>query len=68
MLKSKVESLNQIAQAISTELYKAGAEQARAAKGGAGSESAAGAGQESSRKDKQESPIIDAEVVDEKKS
>jgi molecular chaperone DnaK len=67
-IRTASERLNEAWQAVSAELYKAAAEQARAGKaaggqasggtGGAGGSGAAGGG---------ESPIIDAEVVDEKK-
>jgi molecular chaperone DnaK len=66
-LKSKVEALNQTWQSVSSEIYKAAAEQARGTKGPAGADAAAegGAGKDTGKK--QEGPIIDAEVVDEKK-
>ncbi|MFN3409750.1 MAG: molecular chaperone DnaK [Limisphaerales bacterium] len=65
-IKAAAEKLNEAWQAASAELYKQAAEQAKASKaqsaaggGGAKSEEAKGA--------KDEGPIIDAEVVDEKK-
>jgi molecular chaperone DnaK len=64
-LKASVEKLNQAWQAVSELLYKAATEQAKAGGGGAagpGPEAQAG---EAGKKD--EGPIIDAEVVDEKK-
>jgi molecular chaperone DnaK len=81
-LRTASDRLNEVWQAVSGELYKAAAEKARAAKGGGaqgepaggqgeggGPEGAAGAsgggGKGSTKKD--EGPIIDAEVVDEKK-
>jgi molecular chaperone DnaK len=66
-IKSASEKLNEAWQAVSAELYKAASEKARAGKGpepGAGAEQKAG-GEE--KKGKDEGPIIDAEVVDEKK-
>ena len=69
-IKTASEKLNEVWQAVSAELYKAAAEKAKAGKGpeggqpGAGPE--AGGSQEGGKKD--EGPIIDAEVVDEKKS
>jgi len=67
-IRSASEKLNEVWQAVSTELYKAAAEQAKAGK-------SAGAGpQESQPKNDEpkggksgDGPIIDAEVVDEKK-
>lgn len=74
-VKSATEKLNEAWQAVSQELYKAAAEQqAKASSGGAGATSKDGGEargdsgeghRESSGKD--EGPIIDAEVVDEKK-
>jgi molecular chaperone DnaK len=64
-IRAAAERLNEAWQAVSAELYKAAAEKARAAKeqktgGEAKSEGKRGGG-------KDEGPIIDAEVVDEKK-
>jgi molecular chaperone DnaK len=58
--------LNEAWQAVSAELYKAASEQAKAGQAGAqpGPEPGAQAGDE---KKSDEGPIIDAEVVDEKK-
>jgi molecular chaperone DnaK len=67
-LKASVEGLNQTWQAVSTELYKTATDKARGAQGdaaGPGSKAEAAETKESSRKE--EGPIIDAEVVDEKK-
>ncbi len=66
-VKTASEKLNEAWQSVSAELYKAAAEKAQAAKGQAGQAKAepSGAG-EGARKD--EGPIIDAEVVDEKKT
>jgi len=68
-IRTASERLNEAWQAVSAELYKAAAEQARAGKapggqasGGTGSAGGSGAAGGA------ESPIIDAEVVDEKKS
>jgi len=64
-LRSATDQLNQVWQAASAEMYKAGAEKARASKstgGGAGPEPAKESGG-----GKGDGPIIDAEVVDENK-
>jgi len=64
-IKSASEKLNEAWQAVSAELYKAAAEQARASKA---KSSAGGEAKSEEKKDKKdEGPIIDAEVVDEKK-
>lgn len=61
---------NETWQAVSAELYRAASEKARAGQGPAGGQSGtqpgAGGAPEGSQKD--ESPIIDAEVVDDKKA
>jgi molecular chaperone DnaK len=63
-IKAATEKLNEAWQSVSAELYKAAAEKARAGKTeGGGAEAAPGP--EPSKQD--EGPIIDAEVVDEKK-
>jgi molecular chaperone DnaK len=64
-IKAASERLNEAWQAVSAELYKAAAEKSKAAKGSPPS-SDAGSGEKPSDK-KDEGPIIDAEVVDEKK-
>jgi molecular chaperone DnaK len=64
VIKSAAEKLNEAWQKFSEILYKAAAEKAQASKGAAGGEGAGSSG--GSKKD--EGPIIDAEVVDEKKS
>jgi molecular chaperone DnaK len=65
-IKSSSEKLNEAWQAVSAELYKAASEKAKAGQPGAGpSGPEAGAGPQAGGKD--EGPIIDAEVVDEKK-
>jgi molecular chaperone DnaK len=67
-IRSASEKLNEAWQAVSAELYKAASEKARAGKGQAqpgpepGGEANAG-----DKKGKDEGPIIDAEVVDDKK-
>jgi molecular chaperone DnaK len=70
-IKAASEKLNEAWQAVSAELYKAAAEKTRAEKGpseepgpGRGTQPG-GSGAEEGKKD--EGPIIDAEVVDEKK-
>jgi molecular chaperone DnaK len=63
-IKSASEKLNEAWQAVSAELYKAGA--AQAGKGQAGEQS--GGEQPKSEEKKKDEGVIDAEVVDEKKS
>ncbi len=67
-IKAASEKLNEAWQAVSAELYKAAGEKARAEKGPQGQPQP---GEESPRAEKEagkeEGPIIDAEVVDEKK-
>jgi len=65
-IKSSVEKLNEAWQAVSEVLYKAAAEKAKAGKAEGGSTSSASSGPSDESK-KDEGPIIDAEVVDEKK-
>jgi len=74
-IRTANEKLNEVWQTVSAELYKAASEKARAGKeqaqpgGGPGPGESSGAGQpgeQSGKKD--DGPIIDAEVVDEKKS
>ena len=65
-VKTASEKLNETWQAVSTELYKAAAAKAQADKTQTGS-SAGGEEAKSDDKKKDEGPIIDAEVVDEKK-
>lgn len=65
-IKSASEKLNEVWQSVSAELYKAAAEKAKGEK----AQPEAGSGEETSGKGKagkDEGPIIDAEVVDEKK-
>ena len=64
-LKTANDNLNQAWQAASEEMYKAGAEKARASKAAPGAEPKADAGKSGSAKG--DGPIIDAEVVDDKK-
>jgi molecular chaperone DnaK len=68
-MRSAAEKLNEAWQAVSAELYKAAAEKARAAKASPGPETsekpAGGASSPGGGKD--DGPVIDAEVVDDKK-
>ena len=68
-IKSASDKLNEVWQAVSAELYKAAAEKARAGKGQPGAEQGPGpeTGAQQDGGNKDEGPIIDAEVVDEKK-
>ena len=66
-IKSASERMNEAWQAVSTELYKAAAEKARAAKAPSG-QPPTDAASAADAPNKGEGPIIDAEVVDEKKS
>ncbi len=66
-IKSATDRLNEVWQAVSAELYKAAAEQARGARAGAGSAGASPRSEGGRAGGSGESPIIDAEVVDEKK-
>jgi molecular chaperone DnaK len=63
-IKSAVEKLNAAWQSVSEVLYKAAAEKAKAGKAPGGPQTG-GPGEQTGKKD--EGPIIDAEVVDEKK-
>jgi molecular chaperone DnaK len=65
-IKSASEKLNEAWQAASAELYKAASEKARASKTQTGGEPKSSTGPKEEGK-KDEGPIIDAEVVDEKK-
>jgi molecular chaperone DnaK len=69
-IKSASEKLNQAWQAVSAELYKAASEKARAGQqqGRSGDQPRPEAGGAKQGGEKDEGPIIDAEVVDEKKS
>jgi molecular chaperone DnaK len=64
-IKSASEKLNEVWQSVSAELYKAAAEKAKAGKGQAAPSDQDQGGKGESGKE--EGPIIDAEVVDEKK-
>jgi molecular chaperone DnaK len=66
-IKSAAEKLNEAWQAVSAELYKHAAEQAKAGKTQSGTAGAQTAADEKGGEKKDEGPIIDAEVVDEKK-
>jgi len=68
-LRSASEKLNEAWQAVSAELYKAAGEKARAAKGQGAADAGPQGGGEGEPKPgkKDDGPIIDAEVVDEKK-
>ena len=68
-VKKSSEELNEVWQAVSAELYKAASAKTQSDKGqtgGAGPSGPGETGKDSAKKD--EGPIIDAEVVDEKKS
>ena len=66
-IKSAAEKLNEAWQAVSTELYKAAAEKAKAEKSQAGGPSGEPKGEAKSDDKKKDEGVIDAEVVDEKK-
>jgi len=66
-LRSANDRLNTAWQAVSAELYKAASEKAQAGQGAAGAQGQPGAGPQPDESKKDEGPIIDAEVVDEKK-
>jgi molecular chaperone DnaK len=67
-IKSASEKLNEAWQAVSAELYKAAAEKARASQAQAQPQPESGETKSDEKHDKKdEGPIIDAEVVDEKK-
>jgi molecular chaperone DnaK len=65
-IKSASEKLNEVWQAVSTELYKAAAAKAQAEKGQPGAQPQPEGGEPKSEEKKDEG-VIDAEVVDEKK-
>jgi molecular chaperone DnaK len=69
VIRTASEKLNEVWQAVSAELYKAAAEKARASKAQSqpGSEAPGGEPKGEDKKAKDEGPIIDAEVVDDKK-
>jgi len=64
-IKTASEKLNEIWQGASAELYKAASEKAQADK--AGAEKPKTDANDSAKTGKDEGPVIDAEVVDEKK-
>jgi molecular chaperone DnaK len=66
-IKTASEKLNEVWQAISTELYKAAAAKAQSEKGQPGAEGAQPEGGEPKSEEKKDEGVIDAEVVDEKK-
>jgi molecular chaperone DnaK len=68
-IKSASEKLNEVWQAVSAELYKAASEKTRGGKPPGGDQGPGGPGREPGPDEgkKDEGPIIDAEVVDEKK-
>jgi molecular chaperone DnaK len=66
-IKSASEKLNEVWQAVSTELYKAAAAKAQAEKGAAGAQPQPEGGEPKSEEKKKDDGVIDAEVVDEKK-
>jgi molecular chaperone DnaK len=63
-IKTTSEKLNEVWQAVSTELYKAAADKAQADKGHAGGQPGA---EQPKSEEKKDDSVIDAEVVDEKK-
>jgi molecular chaperone DnaK len=65
-IKTASEKLNETWQAVSAELYQAASEKSRAAQGSAGAQAGTPPEAEGSQHD--EGPIIDAEVVEEKKA
>ena len=70
VIKTASEKLNEAWQSVSAELYKAAAEKAQASKGATGGQPGPQpdtGGSQASGSKKEEGPIIDAEVVDEKK-
>jgi molecular chaperone DnaK len=66
-LKTASEKLNEVWQAVSTELYKAASAKAQAEKGQAGAQPQSEGGEPKSDDKKKDEGVIDAEVVDEKK-
>jgi len=65
-IKSAIEKLNEVWQSVSEVLYKAAAEKAQGAKGKGSSAGSASGDEAKDEAKKDEGPIIDAEVVDEK--
>jgi len=66
-IKSANEKLNEVSQAVGTELYKAAAAKAQADKAGAGAAGGQPQGEAPKSEEKKDEGVIDAEVVDEKK-
>ncbi|HWH77612.1 MAG TPA: Hsp70 family protein, partial [Candidatus Binatus sp.] len=66
-IQSASEKLNEAWQAVSAEMYKAAGEKARAGRGKGQPGEGPSAGEAEAGGKKEEGPIIDAEVVDEKK-
>jgi molecular chaperone DnaK len=66
-IKSASEKLNEVWQAVSAELYKAGAAKAQAAHGAAPGTPPPGAGEPKAEGKKNDDGVIDAEVVDDNK-
>ncbi len=66
-IKSASEKLNEAWQAASAELYKAAGDKAKAGSAGPGNTTTSNTADAKSAEGKDEGPIIDAEVVDEKK-
>jgi molecular chaperone DnaK len=66
-IRSASEKLNEAWQAVSAELYKAATEKARAGKAQGQPGAETGGEAQGGKKGKEEGPIIDAEVVDDKK-
>jgi molecular chaperone DnaK len=65
-MKSASEKLNEVWQSVSAELYKAASEKTKAGKGAPGATQTETGGEQAAGG--KEEPIIDAEVVDEKKT
>jgi molecular chaperone DnaK len=63
-IRTASEKLNEVWQGVSTELYKAAAEKARASQAATGQQPGGAPPDAGAKKD--EGPIIDAEVVDDK--
>ena len=66
-IRTALDKLNETVQGASQELYKAAAEQAEKSKSAGGADASAGGAKEESASKTGDGPIIDAEVVDEKK-
>ncbi len=66
-IRSSAEKLNEAWQAASADMYKAASEAAKSRAGASGGAKPEGQQESGEAKGKEEGPIIDAEVVDEKK-